>query len=349
MRASSATRVLRAVGYKRHMASVLLLCWLALAVGSSGCTGIRVGPIGLGVPVVRVDRQVILSADWSADDRYVIIWKHTSKSATRVLMLLVPVMTGESSQTASRITNEILVLNVNGRGKLRKLGDGRGVEISPGGSYLLYTHRPTGKRVWVNGKDFSIRQLWLANYVTGEKWKLDEFADRWSFSRDGKWLTWGSEIGRPQRVVNVERPAKVRSLGTELEELETAGWTVGRFQWSTDGGLYCVLGKIPHQGKPGRSRYLRFAPPDWKMTDLGESLSKDRAAGFREDRSRFSAEWVRSHDGTMLLRKKRKKFRIPYFLTLLSLPEGEVVVQNLYVELRDGSSRRLTYFWPPLW
>jgi len=160
-------------------------------------------------------------------------------------------------------------------------------------------------------------------------------------------LSWGSPLG-PQRTVNVDRPENPRVLGAEIEEFRQAGWAIGRFQWSADGGLYCLLSKTPAQ-EPPRTRHLRFAPPDWEMTDLGESLSKEQEAGLSDDRSRFGSNGVQSHDGTMLLRTERTEFRIPYLLTLLSLPEGEVAIENLCIELAGGTTCRLTEFGAPWW
>lgn len=318
-------------------AHALLIGFVVLVLVVSGCTGIRFGKLGLGYPTVRVDRAVRLNAAWTPDSRHVVVQKEASKSVTRVPMLILPLLVGCGHEGDYRISNKIFLVDVAGGARRKKLADGRASKICPHGTYIAYFHQPTSRMVRVDGKDVSFRQLWLLNYATGQRWKLSKYVEDYSFSRDGRWLAWTPAVG-PWQVIAVKEPRKPQTYGHELHTSKKAGWSVGNALWSQDGNRYVLLSRRARQDEPGQPRWVRFAPPKWRMEEVGPKLSKEQREGL------FGRPDHRLSGRGGVLRIKRKDFKIP---DLLILPGGDVHVENLYLELADGTMRKLTHFTAP--
>lgn len=319
---------------------------LAPLLGAWGCTGIKIGPVGdlpplgLGAPLLGAYRGVGVKGQWSPDERYVVVWKSSGKHFERALMFFLPLPVVSGLDT-DYYKDEIFVVDLRARTRPRKLGDSENPAVCPRGTYVAYRHQPIAEIVWVKGKEVSPWHLWLANYATGEKWRLAEYAADYSFSPDGRWLAWASAVDPRQVVVNVEQPTKPQAYATE-QELSKVGWSFAGIWWSKDSSRYVSLEKRAHQAEPGQLRWVRFAPPEWKMEEVGPKLTKEQRAGLI-----FRRLPHRPADPKKVLRTKARRFVLPKVFSVLFFPEIAVGIENLYLDLPDGTTRKLTHFWPP--
>jgi len=314
---------------------LLLLSVIAL-FGPQGC-GVRVGPLGLGAPVVYSKQNVRISSEqWSPDSRCILIWRHTATTDIHDPMLIVSLTWlvpglgyalahGDALGHAS-YDDEILRVKLSGWRRTRKIAEGSYPTVCPAGSYVAYR---------------SAGNLWLADYESGARWLVAGNAEDYSFSPDGKWLLWRTREG-PLCVVDVREPRARQVLGAELQQAPWAGTRIQGVQWGFDGSVYCTA-----QHGSGK-RWLRFAPPAWALEDLGDTLTEEHCAGLVAEPPHPSKTTVirlreapRSPDGTMVLRRRQETFSRP---DLLILPKREVSADNLDVVMPDGSVRELTSF-----
>ena len=326
-----------------------VLCAAAALLGGAGCTGLRLGPFGLGAPVLKAHRGVSVRPDWGPRDRYVIVWRITSRTTHRALMFVLPLpVFGAGSQLGSHSgRDEIFVVDLESGEGPSKLGDGEGPQICPRGTYVAYRHQPTNTPVQLHGRSVLPCRLWLANYATGEKWQLAPFVGSYAFSLDGRWLMWVADGTR--YVAPPDEPSKARAFAAGILRARRDGWSPVHSRWLADGRYYAMLGKRAPGGSWGTMRWVRFAPPEWTMEELSEPPSEELIRRGSRDNWRGTREGMWSHDGTMILRTPSKTWEMPKLLSALFLPPTIVGVSNVHVEFADGTTRRLTHFRAPWW
>jgi len=262
---------------------------LICLVGASGCCriglrGFSIGFIGFGlVPDSRTRSIAVARFEWSPDDRHVLVEKQTERKDDYTEWLIFQKMVESRSEllgiagtvpkhvVKTDRRSEVLVLDPTGQKEPRTLGSGHGFRLSPRGTYAAYADEGESGVC-----------LCLVNYATGDRWFLSERRPHvevsyFTFSHDGKWLAWTGRH-RDIFVASVDDPSVVRSFQIQVPEYFEAS-IEGRlsFKWSTDGGLYFketaghwnIAKAAP--GPDCRSWYSRYAPPDWRMTKVGDA------------------------------------------------------------------------------
>lgn len=302
---------------------------LSLLLGVQGC-GVRFGPVGLGLPVVQVDRHSDLGRpQWSPDSRYVIVCRTQRKRIGHSPMLIVPLpnlaygMAHGGMLVGVRSRSAIYCVDVKRR-RTRRIGDGGDFAVSPAGHLVAYGTRGGIK---------------LADYRTGKRRRVTRDGRHFIFSPDGKWLRWGP-YGGPWRVTDVRDTTRHWPVGEELADEPWARWQVHHTKWGDDGAFYAALKRGQDKGR-GR-RWVRFAPPAWELEDLGNRLNEAQHASIHAA-ERHPKPWE-SPDGTMVLRTRQKTWDLP---DLLIFPGGEIKTENLDVVFPDGTRLKLTHFGPP--
>ncbi len=317
---------------------------LALALGTAGCTGLRIGSYGIGIVPMRVRRAVFAKADWSPDDRFVLVAKRTAKSVERASFIIRPAGAWVN-QSPGRA--EILVVPADGSARPTRLGSGEGLSICPSGTCAAFVETADGAR-----------RLWLADYAAPKPTRtlLDPDVEHFSFSHDGKWLSWSSRADGAWRVAPVERPDQAHRLDEDLGPLAEARWTTrrwgmprDRWRWSADGALYRLLTRWDDARRALEHRWVRFVPPEWTLDDLGERPEGVAPATLRDELPRRPHGLARSRDGTLRLKIDVVRRRRTGILFFFGMPEAHTEVANVHLVLPDRSTRQLTRFRARRW
>ena len=322
-----------------------------LALAASGCTGLRLGPYGIGIMTMAVHRSVQVSADWSPDDRFVLITRHTAKTIDRSSFII---YSTDAWKKHLPDRHEVYRVPASGDEPPTSLGNGTGLEICPAGACVAFheEREPADK----GGQ--ALRRLWLADYAAPEPQPviLDEDVEHYSFSHDGKWLSWNSRADRVWKVVAVARPDEPVTLSAALEPLHADGWQThrwgmpsDRWRWSTDGALYRLLTRWSDARQALDRRWVRLVPPDWSLEDLGLRPAGVLPATLRDEPPRRPHGLARSLDGSMRLETETTKSRRAGILFLFGLPERTSEVANVVLVLPGHTRRPLTNFRVSRW
>jgi len=346
------------MGVTEHGKVLRLAAALAL-FSLAGCAGVRFGPFGIGAHAVSVSRSVWLSGvEWCPDSRHIIVAKQSTRESLWVFFLILPAPFAAGENWRETQCGVYLV-DATGAGGARWLGEGRAPKVAPRGTFVAYTSdggsgEPPGA------------YLRLTDYAVGKTWTLASRLGRYSFSPDGKWLTWDSwdSPSSAWKVVGVEQPERPHMLAATEEDFKRTDWWpqgdgypswARPWEWGSDGALYRTVRCAEEEQKPARRRWVRLVPPDWKVQEIGllpwPQEVPAPVRGVRGER-----RWVRastgrdarpSPDGTMWFWTDTTSWRFPY-LSLI-LPTWGFAAGDLYVECADGTGKRRAARFLPRW
>lgn len=326
-------------------ARLAILVLLALP----GCGGCRVYRYGFGRPRMRVHRSVWCKADWSLDDRFVLVSVTKMKRVFRARFSIVPYDSYEDEPRERQILYRV---PADGSEEPTRLGYGTQLTVCPAGTYAAFVEplEPAEEG------EPPPRRLWLVDYAAEEPEPvaLDDDLAHFSFSHDGKWLAWSSAAPGTWRVIAVDRPSEPHELSPALAELRDAGWLPrrwgmprDRWRWSTDGALYRLLTRFGTDRTTLTHRWVRFVPPDWTVEDLGRLPKDAPPEALRDEAPRRPHGLARSRDGALLLRVGTEERIRAGTLYALGFASRTYSIANVFVLGPRRSSLQLTDFRPP--